>query len=98
MREYEITIIIQPQLEESGREELLERITGWVTGGETSEDAQPTINHWGIRQLAYPIKNFTEGYYVLYETKMDPNNAPELENNLQFVEDVIRYLVVRKDA
>lgn len=97
MREYEITIVIQPQLEESGRNDLIDRITGWITEGNEAEDAQPVINHWGMRQLAYPIKGFTDGYYVFYEAKMAPKNAPELERNLQFVEDVIRYLVVRKE-
>lgn len=98
MREYEITIVIQPKLEESGRNELLERITGWITGGDASEENQPAANHWGIRQLAYPIRKFEEGYYVLYEAKMAPTAVSELERNLQFVEDVLRYLIVRKEG
>jgi small subunit ribosomal protein S6 len=53
-------------------------------------------NHWGVRQLAYPIKKFTEGYYVLYEAKIDPTRIKDIERSMQYNEDVLRYLVVRK--
>ncbi|RMG95962.1 MAG: 30S ribosomal protein S6 [Chloroflexi bacterium] len=97
MREYEITFIIQPKLEEAAREQLIERVLGWISGGDDSAE-KPTVNHWGMRSLAYPIKKFTEGYYVLVETKMAPENVKELERNLEIAEDVLRYLVVRKDS
>ena len=46
MREYEVTIIVQPELEESARNELLERVAGWLTFGEEEGD-KPVANHWG---------------------------------------------------
>ncbi len=97
MREYEVTIIIQPKLEDAKRTELIDKVTGWITDGDAAEENQPVINHWGMRKLAYPIKKNNEGYYVLYETMLDPTRIPDIERNFQFSEDMLRYLVVRKE-
>lgn len=97
MREYEVTIIVQPNLEEAARKELIERVSGWLTHGE-GETAQPVANHWGLKQLAYPINKHKQGYYVLYEANLDPARIADTEQNLRYVEDLLRFLVVRKEA
>lgn len=96
MRDYEVTIVIQPLLEEAERTELIERLSNLLVPG-SKEDGALTANHWGVRQLAYPIRKFQEGYYVLYEAKLDPTRIKDIERSLQYNEDVLRYLVVRKD-
>ena len=96
MREYEVTVILQPNLEDAAREELIERVSGWLTHGE-EESAQPEIKHWGQRQLAYPIGKYNQGYYVLYEANLDPGRLNELEQSMRYIEDLLRYLVVRKE-
>ncbi len=96
MREYEITIVVQSKLEDQAREQVLNRVQGWITGG--SEEAEkPVVTHWGQRKLAYPINKHTDGYYVFYDAKVDPNRIKDIERNMQFSEDILRYLVVRKD-
>lgn len=95
MREYEITVVIQPQLDDEGRTRLIERIVNLIAPGAEEADL-PVQNHWGQRKLAYPIRNYREGYYILFEAKADPARISEIERNLQFIDDVLRYLVVRK--
>ena len=95
MREYEVTVIIQPQLEEAERTQLIERLSNLLIPG-SKEDGALVANHWGVRQLAYPIKKFTEGYYVLYEAKLDATRIKDIERSMQYNEDVLRYLVIRK--
>ena len=97
MREYEVTIIIQPQLEESERNQLIEQVSELLVPG-AEEEAKPTANEWGLRRLAYPIRKFTEGYYVLYEGSLDPARIKEIERSMQFTEDILRYLVVRREG
>jgi small subunit ribosomal protein S6 len=97
MREYEVTVIIQPQLEESERNNLIKQLTDLLVPG-ADEEAKPTVNEWGQRRMAYPINNFTEGYYVLYEGSLDPTRITEIERSMQYMEDVLRYLVVRKES
>jgi small subunit ribosomal protein S6 len=97
VRDYEFTIIIQPQLEEGERDKLIERISQLLVPG-AEEDAKPTINVWGMRRLAYPIEKNIEGYYVLYEAKVDPARITAIESSIQYMEDVLRYLSVRKEG
>jgi small subunit ribosomal protein S6 len=95
VRDYEVTVILQPQLEEAARNELVEDITTRLTHGE-SEGDKPVVNHWGPRKLAYEINDFSEGYYLFVEAKLDPTQIPELERAFQYTEDIIRYMVIRK--
>ena len=74
MREYEITVVLKPDLEDSARDELLENIEKWLSHSE-DEATKPISNHWGLRRLAYPIKNYTEGYYVYYEANLNPTSV-----------------------
>jgi small subunit ribosomal protein S6 len=50
---------------------------------------------WGKRNLAYPIKKYGTGYYVLNRFQMKPAGAEELDRLLRFNENVIRYLILR---
>ena len=95
MRDYEVTVVIQPQLEDTERNQMIERLDNLLVPG-SKEDGALTANHWGVRQLAYPIKKFQEGYYILYEAKIDPTRISDIERSMQYNEDIIRYLVVRK--
>lgn len=97
MNDYEVTIIIQPQMEDSERDQLITRVSDLLAPG-AGEGDKPTINRWGQRKMAYEIKKFTEGYYVLYEAKIDPARIREIERNFQFNDDILRFLVVRKEA
>ena len=52
-----------------------------------------TLEHWGRRQLAYPIKRKENGYYVIARFDTDPKQLPEYERALRLDDSVIRYLV-----
>jgi small subunit ribosomal protein S6 len=94
VNDYEVTIIIQPQIEDSERDQLVTRVSDLlVPSGE-----KPTINVWGQRKMAYAIKKFTEGYYVHYEAKIDPARVRDIERTFQYNDDILRYLVIRKEA
>jgi small subunit ribosomal protein S6 len=96
MRDYEVTVLIRPDLDEDGRAQVIERVTGWLTQGDGEAD-RPVVNHWGQRSLAYPIRKYTEGYYVFYEAKLQPSTLSEIERNLTYVDDILRHLFVRKE-
>jgi small subunit ribosomal protein S6 len=94
VRDYEVTVVIQPQLEDAERDQLIERLSNLLVPG--AKDGALTANRWGVRQLAYPIKKFQEGYYVMFEANIDPARVRDIERSMQYNEDVLRYLVVRK--
>jgi small subunit ribosomal protein S6 len=97
MREYEVTAILKPDLEDEARTQLIERLAGWLTHG-SDEDDKPKLDHWGKMRLAYPIEKFRDGYYIYFEALLDPSRISEMERDITYLDDVLRHLVVRKEA
>ena len=93
MREYELVVIVQPDLDEGAFTEVVDRVSGWVkdSGGEVTK-----TDIWGKRQLAYPIRKQTEGQYVLLNLKLANTANAELERNLRFLEPIMRFMLVAK--
>ena len=60
------------------------------SGGSVAE-----VSHWGRRKLAYPIKRFAEGNYVLTQLKLEPALTKELEANLRLSKEVLRHLLIK---
>lgn len=90
MRNYELLVILQPDLDEASIEDANNKIEGWINeaGGKIEK-----TDKWGKRQLAYEIRKLREGYYVLYQVNMPPTFTTELERNLRFLEPVMRHMV-----
>ena len=92
LRAYELVYIVQPGLDEEGLDELMQGFDSVVTKG-GGEVLRSTV--MGRRGLAYPIKNQTEGQYILLQATMDGPIMSELERRLKLSEDVLRHLLVR---
>ncbi len=94
LREYEMVVILSPEIGDDVVGESLERLQQNITtrGGEVTD-----VNHWGRRRLAYPIKRHFEGNYVVSQIKLDPTQVPDLEGSLRISEEVIRHLIIRAD-
>jgi len=93
-RNYEMVVIINPELDEAKFNNTLNNISKLIAdmGGVATD-----IKQWGKRKLAYPIKKFSEGNYVLTNFQLQPALSKELEAKLQISEDVLRHLLVRLD-
>ena len=92
MRNYELVLIIHPDLDENAHAEVCNRVKNWISdlGGSITKE-----NNWGTRRLAYPILKTREGQYMLYEMQFDPSKVAELERDLAIVEPILRYMTVR---
>ena len=91
-RDYELVVIISPEAEEEAIESVIDRVSRFITenGGAVS-----SVDRWGKRRLAYPIKHFMEGSYVLARFKLRPKLSKELEASLQISEEVLRHLLTK---
>jgi small subunit ribosomal protein S6 len=94
MREYELTFIIDPQVDQEEIGAATDEVKGLV---ESAGGAVREIKPWGLRRLAYPIRNRREGQYVLMEIDLGPQGVAQLERALKLKESVIRHLLVRTD-
>jgi len=92
LRDYELTVIVNPQVDEEYLKATVDKISRWITdkGGNISQ-----FEPQGKRKLAYPIKKFMEGNYLLAKFQSDAKATKEIETNLKMAEDVLRYLLIK---
>ena len=93
MKEYELTVLIHPDLE-SDIETPLKKVREIVTsaGGEIVNE-----DNWGKKKLAYRIKREDFAVYVYFDIKL-PASAPlKISNTLNITDEVLRYLLVTVD-
>lgn len=91
MRLYEIVYILDPALDEEAATAKLDTFHKLATanGGEVT-----AVDHWGNRQLAYPIAKQTSGYYVVAQFSAAADALPEFERLLKLDGEVMRYLLI----
>ena len=92
LQDYELVLVISPEVGDEALDTTIDRISKFITGnGGTISD----VERWGKRRLAYPIKHFTEGSYVLTHFKLKPALSKEFEANLRISEEVLRHLLIK---
>lgn len=94
-RPYEVVYIFESSLED---ETINQKLAQFHALLQTEGAAPPSLNHWGRRTLAYPIRKRTTGYYVVANLETEPALLPEFERALRLDEAVLRFLVVLNDT
>jgi small subunit ribosomal protein S6 len=92
MRRYEQIYILHPSLSEEEISKVIEN-----AGQVVLDDAGAVISvdKWGMRKLAYPIKKEPQGYYVLCDFAGTPAAVAEIERKLRIDDAVLKYLTVK---
>jgi small subunit ribosomal protein S6 len=95
LNDYEILLILPPDLEEDSVGSTTDRVKTYVTGhgGEFK-----TLEPWGRRRLAFPIQRYHEGAYHVGRFALAPDQASELDRALRLNEQVLRHLIIRLDG
>lgn len=94
MRDYELTLVLKPDLADKAREDLLEKIKKLVEDAGGKVESQDL---WGKKTLAYPIKKEKEGIYVYLILSLPAKETFPIEKKVKMDEGVLRHLFVRKD-
>ncbi len=94
MNKYEMVVVFKPKMEEEERKTLLTRLTDAINADGNVED----IQDWGEKKLAYEINYIKEGYYYLVNFEAAPTVIAEVERRARIIDQILRYLTVRKDA
>ena len=92
LRQYEAVYIFDAGLEDSAINERLDRFHALL-----GNPADIKLDHWGRRQLAYPIGRKEQGYYVVARYNADAKVLPEYERALKLDDGIIRYLLTLHD-
>lgn len=93
-RTYEVMFIVRPDLEEADLDKLIEGFTTTITngGGEVKN-----VEKMGRRRLAYTVRKFNDGFYVLLVVAAQGSLVTEIERRLRVSEQVIKFITVRTD-
>jgi small subunit ribosomal protein S6 len=93
-RTYEVMYIVRPDVEEADLDKLIEGFEKNVTdgGGEIK-----TTEKMGRRRLAYTVRKFNDGFYVLMTILAAGSLVGEIERRLRVSEQVIKFITVRID-
>ena len=85
LRNYELMMVLLPNMEDEGIEDLLGRVNKYVDENGGSVERQ---EKWGsLRKLAFPINDYTEGNYILSNLRLEPESIEQLEATLEVSEN-----------
>jgi small subunit ribosomal protein S6 len=95
MRQYELMVILDPELDDRTIQPTLEKFLTVVTKDGGTVD---NLDVWGRRRLAYEIKKKPEGIYAVANFTAEPATAKELDRQLGLNESVLRTKLLRPGA
>jgi small subunit ribosomal protein S6 len=93
-RFYEVMFIVRPDMAEEDVDKLVSGFETTVTSGGGNVRS---VEKLGRRKLAYTVRKFNDGNYILLTVDADGKLVAELERRLRVTEPVIKYLTVRMD-
>lgn len=89
---YETLFILSPDLPEAQVRETIDRVRRLIEG---MEGREVTLQDWGMRDLAYPIRKHPRGTYVLAQYNARAEVVKELERTLKLADEILRFISVR---
>ena len=93
MNEYEIMLLLDPELPEERSNEIIQRVRDSVDGSEGTWDGHEP---WGRRRLAYEIDHKAEAVYHLLLFTTNPETLAEITRVLKITDGVMRHLAVNR--
>ena len=93
MNKYESIVIINPNCTEEALKALENKFTGLIN----ENGKVDSVENKGKKKLAYEIKKNQEAYYMLINFEAKPDSIAELERNYRITDDVLKFIIVRKE-
>ena len=92
MRKFETLLLLSPELSAKDRDTLLETLTGII---EREGGAMVTVDQWGMRDLAYPVRKVMRGFYGRLEYTGPAQLVAELERNIRITDGIFKFVSVK---
>lgn len=92
---YELMFILSPMLTEDKRKKVVAELVSVI---ESKDGSIFHVDDWGKRYLAYKIRKFDEGYYMIYYfTLQEPVNIKEIDEHLRLDQSILRHLIIKRE-
>ena len=95
MNKYELALVVNAKIEDDARAAVVERAKEYIAryNGTVGE-----VEEWGKKRLAYEIQHMKEGFFYFIQFEADAEAPMQIEQEVRIMDNVLRFLVVRKDA
>ena len=93
MTKYEMLYILDADLADEAKEELVKKFEDLVT---TSGGVVEKVDRWGMRKLQYPINYKSEGYYVLMTFEAEKTLVNEIKRIAGITDGIVRRLITKR--
>lgn len=93
MNKYETIMILDCTISEESRENAINKIKKYIESKGKIENTEDL----GKKKLAYEVKKNKEGYYYIIEFMAESESITELERIYRITDEVLKFIVVRKD-
>lgn len=97
MNKFETVIIIKPEISKEEFDKTIEEFKDLIISFSNEKKAKIKTEDIGIKKLAYEIQKHKEGHYFIFEFYSHSEDITELERVFRINENVLKYIVVRKD-
>jgi len=94
MNDYELTMVLDPDLTSENQKKLLEKFKKLIEDGKGKVEKQ---DDWGKKELAYPINKKKTGAYFFWEIKTSADGIRQVDKKLKVEDGVMRHLIIRKE-
>ena len=94
MSKYELAVIVSAKLEEEERANVVEKVKALI---ERFNGNLTDVDEWGKKRLAYEIQHMTEAFYYFIQFDAEGTVPAEIEQDVRIMDNVLRFLCVRKD-
>jgi small subunit ribosomal protein S6 len=94
MNHYETIYIVNPTLDDDSLKEAIDKFSNLI---KKLKGSIVKVNEWGKRKLAYEVKRFDKGHYVVLDFCALPKMVTELERNLKLDDRILKYITIKID-
>ena len=95
MNKYELALVVSAKIDDEARAAVVEKAKDYISrvNGVIGE-----VEEWGKKRLAYEIQKMHEGYFYFIPFEAEGTAPAEIESHVRIMDNVLRFLIVRKDA
>lgn len=94
MESYELTAVLPGKASANKKKKFIKYVEDLL---KTFEGRVTKTEEWGDIDLAYKINKNEKGFFIYFELEVEPKNTKQLDDKLRLEEDVIRYLLIKKE-
>lgn len=94
MRLYEMMVIVNPEVEDTGVSDVVEKLSQLVkeNGGDVEK-----VDEWGRRTMAYEIDHKKEGYYAVFYFQGDMDLPDKIRREIRLNPNILRGIILRRE-